>query len=380
MSIGLRNKRIDLIRAVSIMLVLLHHFNIVYRLSDTSLARLFGWEAVQAVVRNGNYGVTMFFVISGFLITSNAYNRWVDLGKLNARAFYNLRAARILPCLLLLLLIVDLLAFSGVSVFRNHAQSGGSPPSLWLANLAGLTFWMNVLIVHVGWFNYPLGVLWSLSVEEVFYVSFPIICLLLRRERLLVIFWAAIIIAGPICRIMYQGSGDDFLYAYFACFDGIAIGCSVALLSRRVALHGRTAQSLQIPVIAGMVTLYLYRPISQSNVLGVTLIALGTAFLLLAAGEHRSGPLLDRSRALAILGWFGRFSYELYLFHLVVLGAMRTIVPARTVTGDEKLVLLIVFLALSAAVSALIGYFWAAPLNRTIRCRLAADRFATGIA
>jgi len=63
MSIGLRNKRIDLIRGVSILLVLFHHFHIAYRLDDTALARAFGWEAVRAVARNGNYGVTMFFVV-----------------------------------------------------------------------------------------------------------------------------------------------------------------------------------------------------------------------------------------------------------------------------------------------------------------------------
>ena len=110
MSVGLRNKRIDLIRGVSILLVPFHHFNIAYRLDDTALARAFGWEAVRAVARNGNYGDTMFFVVSGFLITLNARRRWGGLGRVGARAFYGLRAARILPCLLLLLLVVDVLA------------------------------------------------------------------------------------------------------------------------------------------------------------------------------------------------------------------------------------------------------------------------------
>src|SRR5450830_689198 len=113
MRVSLRNPRIDLIRGVSILLVLFHHFNIAYHLDDTFLARVFGWGAVHAVARNGNYGVTIFFVISGYLITSNADRRWPGLGTMNARAFYGLRIARIIPCLLLLLITVNMLALGG---------------------------------------------------------------------------------------------------------------------------------------------------------------------------------------------------------------------------------------------------------------------------
>ena len=95
-----RNRRIDLIRGISILPVLFHHFNIAYHLNDTSLARTFGWDAVRAVARNGNYGVTMFFVVSGYLITTNADRRWAGLGNIDTWAFYGLRVARIVPCLL----------------------------------------------------------------------------------------------------------------------------------------------------------------------------------------------------------------------------------------------------------------------------------------
>ena len=61
-----RDARIDMLRGVSILLVLLHHFNIPYSLKDTGLAALLGWLFLHALARNGNYGVTMFFVVSGF--------------------------------------------------------------------------------------------------------------------------------------------------------------------------------------------------------------------------------------------------------------------------------------------------------------------------
>ncbi|GAB0120188.1 acyltransferase family protein [Acidisoma sp. 7E03] len=374
MTIGFRNARIDLLRGLSILLVLLHHFNIAYSLKDTTLSAIFGWDAVHAVVRNGNYGVTMFFVISGYLITSNAQRRWSDLAKIDPWAFYGLRIARILPCLVLLLLVVDGLALAGVAIFQNHAPAG-KPVSLWLVNLASLTFWMNVLIGRDGWVNYPLGVLWSLSVEEVFYLAFPLLCLALRGERRLLAFWGAIILIGPLYRFTHQGDEGGFLYAYFACFDGIAIGCCTALLARRAPLRGHAATLLQSCVIALMIALYLYRPIGQTNVLGVTAMALGTAMLLWGAESRPAGALLRRSRFLRGIGWLGRLSYELYLFHLILLGGLRSLWPAHAVTGDEKLTLLGVFLPLSAALSALVARAYAEPLNHRLR-RLLSNRTA----
>ncbi len=366
MSVGLRSLRIDVIRGVAILLVLLHHFNIAYRLEDTLLARLLGWDLVRAAARNGNYGVTMFFVVSGHLITSNTERRWAGLAHVDARAFYALRVARIVPCLLLLLAVVNLLAAGGVAIFQNRPQ-GGEPVSFWLVNFASLTFWMNVLVGRNGWFNYPLGVLWSLSVEEVFYLAFPLLCLLLRRRARLLAFWAIVIVAGPLYRLAHQGDEGGYLYAYAASFDGIAIGCCTALLARKVALRGRALQILQGAVAAAMAVLYLWRPIGQTNVLGVTGMALGTAVLLLEAHEGATDPVGRGDRPLMMLGWLGRLSYELYLFHLVVLGLMRTAFPPRAASGDAKLLLLAAFLVLSAALAALIARFYAEPLNRRIR-------------
>jgi len=366
MSIGLRSLRIDVVRGVAILLVLLHHFNIAYRLDDTLLGGVFGWDAVRAVARNGNYGVTMFFVISGYLITSNTERRWAGLAHVSARAFYTLRAARILPCLLLLLTVVNLLAAGGVAIFQNRPQ-GGEPISFWLVNFASLTFWMNVLIGRDGWLNYPLGVLWSLSVEEVFYLAFPLLCLFLRREARLLAFWALVIVVGPLYRLAHQGDEGGYLYAYAASFDGIAIGCCTALLARKMALRGRALQVLQGAVAAAMAVFYLWRPIGQTNILGVTGMAVGTAILLLGAHERSANPVRCGSRPLLMLGWLGRLSYELYLFHLVVLGLMRTAFPPRATSGDAKLLLLAAFLVLSAGLAALISRFYAEPLNLRIR-------------
>lgn len=363
MSAGPRNARIDLLRGVSILLVLLHHFNIAYPLRDTALARVLGWDTIHAIVRNGNYGVTMFFVISGYLITSNARRRWGSLGALDVRAFYVSRIARIVPCLLLLLALVDGLAAAGVPIFTNHAPQGIAV-SYWLVNLASLTFWMNVLIGAYGWVNYALGVLWSLSVEEVFYLSFPLLCIALRRDTRLFAFWLLIAATGPVYRYTHPGDEGGFLYAYFACFDGIAIGCCTALLAEHARWQGLAAAPVQWLAATAMTALYLAWPIADSHVLGVSAMALGTAVLLIGAhAKHTSA----HGRLLAPLRWSGRLSYELYLFHLIVLGALRTFWPPSATHGDDKLALLVAYLALSATLSAVIARGYATPLDRFIK-------------
>ena len=124
-----RNAPIDLLRGVAILLVLLLHYSLTYRLSKSPLADWFGVAAVRAVVNNGNYGVTMFFVVSGYLITSNTLRRFGSLAGIDVRAFYVMRAARILPPLLLALVVIVTLGLLGVPMFGNSDGAKNLPAS-----------------------------------------------------------------------------------------------------------------------------------------------------------------------------------------------------------------------------------------------------------
>ncbi|MGV4876677.1 acyltransferase family protein [Acetobacter indonesiensis] len=370
---GQRNRRIDLMRGIAVLLVLFHHFCIAYPLGHSWLATLLTPEGVRAVARNGNYGVTIFFVISGFLITRNALARWGDLSNLNVRVFYAYRFARIIPCLLLLLVLVNGLALTGISIFTTHIPGLSPLVAMIRANIAALTFSMNVFIAHYGWANYALGVLWSLSVEEVFYLTFPMVALLLRRQSLILMFWSLIVLIGPFYRMAHQDDESGFLFAYFASFDGIAIGCMAAVLTSRLSVNSTVLRYLQPVTIIGMVSLYLYRSIGGTNIWGITAMALGAAILLVGSVHHANGPIISRLRLLRGVEWTGRLSYELYLFHLIILGLLRTVLPASTIaaTGAERLGLLVVFLAGSFLIASLIGRYFAEPLNSKLRKALA---------
>ena len=101
-----RNARIDVLRGIAICAVLLLHFTLAYGLKNSPLGTWLAPQLLKAIAYNGNFGVTIFFVISGFLITSNSLSRWGDLKDIDLRSFYLLRVARIMPSLLLVLAII----------------------------------------------------------------------------------------------------------------------------------------------------------------------------------------------------------------------------------------------------------------------------------
>src|ERR1043165_8163413 len=114
-----RDDFIDLLRGIAISIVILHHFDIAYRLGNSIIGDILTSQGMHLITRNGNYGVTIFFVISGFLITQTAIIRWGDLGRIDLLGFYYMRVARIAPALALFLLIVTTLGLAGVPLFGN---------------------------------------------------------------------------------------------------------------------------------------------------------------------------------------------------------------------------------------------------------------------
>jgi len=366
---NVRDYRIDVLRGISIFLVLILHFHLAYNLAKSPFASVLSAKFVEAVARNGNYGVTIFFVISGFLITSTSLRRFGSLGAISAKKFYAFRFARIFPCLLLILAIITSLGLAGVPYFKSD---GAKDVSFLTADFSVLTFWHNVLMAKVGYFNYGLNILWSLSVEEVFYLVFPLLCLLLRRDALILCVWAAAIIFGPIYRSHHADDEIKFLYGYFACFDAIAMGCCVALLSRKTQVSNLFRRLVQVAACASIAWIYLRKDIDSAAIFGPTLVAAGTALFLFVEGAAQDSSAVARSqnllqRLLMPLGWFGSHSYELYLFHIVVLAFMRNVYDRHALPPNAKPLWLLLFLLLATLLATLIARLYSEPLNARIR-------------
>ncbi|WP_173913051.1 acyltransferase [Acinetobacter sp. Marseille-Q1618] len=365
----MRNIKIDTLRGISILLVLIHHFNIPYKLHDTFLGvQIFGESLSTLIARNGNYGVTMFFVISGFLITQHTLQRHSSLAEINLKNFYIRRIARIIPCLVLLVAMVTVLGSLGLKPFINQAPND-IEVSYALTVFSAFTFWMNILIIENGWINYALGVLWSLSVEEVFYLAFPLLCLLLgRSQKGFILLLFAVIAYAPYFRSLhFAEESGAYLYHYFSSFDGIAIGCLTAIFVQNFKGILPNKNFIIAIVSVLMIALYLYAPIKAVSTWGISVFALLSAILIACFAQT------PQAQAHSIFSkgmvWIGQRSYEMYLFHLIILGLFKVIYFPKETLPAEKLMLLSVYFILVFILSWAIEKYYSTPLNIKIRQR-----------
>jgi peptidoglycan/LPS O-acetylase OafA/YrhL len=385
---------IDLLRGLCILAVVLHHINLRIHFRDSGLGHLIGPAANRVLFWNGYYGVRMFFVISGFLITTWSLKRWGSLSRLRRRQFYLMRFARIVPCLAALLVLLSVLDRLGVPRFTINTQH----TSLGRALLAALTFHVNWLEARTGYLPAAWDVLWSLSVEEVFYVFFPLLCTLLRKPALLMALFSCFVIAGPFARVQTHNElwAD---YGYLSCMDGIALGCLAALLAARIRLNHKSNLALRIAgaVLCLLITVFrgtAARLALYKIGLDVTTLQVGTALLLIALQQSfEARAALDHSslfssslrtssamilrnlgralfRSTGFLRWFGRNSYEVYLTHMLVVWPMVGLFFHFRQSLNTAVLWFLAITALTGIAGHALARSYSDPLNRRLRLKL----------
>jgi peptidoglycan/LPS O-acetylase OafA/YrhL len=187
---------VDLLRGLAICLVLMNHVNMQLVGAKVSYMQGLPRQLMSSLVWSGQFGVQVFFAISGFLITSTTLRRWGSVAAVNVLDFYRLRFARIAPLMVLLLLILSILHLEHVKGFVVAERTGGLGPAL----AAALTFHINLLEARRGYLPASWDVLWSLSVEEVFYLCFPLVCRVLCRTSFLSALLFVFVFLGPFAR------------------------------------------------------------------------------------------------------------------------------------------------------------------------------------
>ena len=292
---------LDVLRGIAVLGVLFFHgFRAEYgELSFTGAPRVF-----ILATQPGVLGVNLFFVLSGFLITGillDSRNRPDYYGR-----FYTRRALRILPAYYLVLILLGLL----------HQAS---------AAFLGLSFVYLANVTSIFGVSMDYHPLWSLAVEEHYYIAWPAVARKLRL-RSLAFFLLVICILIPLARAVsfHYGyfQGREW-YTWFAA-DGLAAGSLLAIVMRGTISRQRAAIGANLLLAMAIILLIAGTPfgmLSRQTMLGASLqltlvnaffVGLLVLFLVLGSGSRKR---LVNSK---ILRFFGYVSYGLYLIHLML--------------------------------------------------------------
>ena len=295
------------LRALSILLVIFHHLdlqnNVFVSVYDNK------WiEPFLFLITDGHFGVNVFFVISGFLITSIMLDEENSSGKIATGKFYIRRVLRIFPAYFFLLLFYFVLQLLGVIHINNES-------------------WLTAL-TYTKYINWPLewytAHAWSLSIEEQFYLFWPLVFMLGEKQRKWIAF--ALVLIVPFVRIFNNLNPQDWLneLTIFKRIDAIAIGCLFAIYKEKILTwmkpHWKKIFYLSFLIILSLPYLKEW---TEKNDLGFIFIPLGgthgiignlvIGFIMMFSVFGPQG-IWFKFLNLRMINYIGILSYSLYLW------------------------------------------------------------------
>lgn len=303
---------IDGLRALAVLAVIIYHVN-------------YNWAP------GGLLGVGIFFVLSGYLITDLLIAQWSRHGRLDMKDFWLRRARRLLPALLLLLAVVSV----SVALFVPE-QMGRLRGDVWAAIFYVSNWWL--VFSEVSYFEKfgppsPLGHLWSLAVEEQFYLIWPLLVAfglsMLRRRGPLVMLTLALAAGSAILMAALYVPGEDPSRIYYGTDTrvfALLIGAALAMVwpSRKLTATLSGKARLTLDLVGGASLAILLLSIWKTNQYddflyqgGLVLLSVASAVLVAVLAHPAS--VLARWMGCKPLRWLGVRSYGIYLWHYPVI-------------------------------------------------------------
>ncbi|MGB4100938.1 MAG: acyltransferase [Alphaproteobacteria bacterium] len=304
----------------------------------------------------GGLGVVTFFVISGFLISRLMIEEIDASGELNIKKFYIRRVLRLFPALALFLLIfVPIIQAAGVLITGTHVASA-------------LLYFTNYYYIYIGYAVFsPIPILWSLAVEEHFYIFFPFIMRRFRTRFKTLLFWLMATAFFVLLWRLYLNaacSGVDASADFCGLPDGsriykgtdsigdcIIYGIIASLLLRLYPTQ--TQRLIMNPVTfyaSGVVLLFtlLFRDPDFRETLRYSLQAISLAIIVVNVALGGM-PFFTRIFSHPVLVEIGRWSYALYLFHFGIMMCMGAYTQNRDIFSGSMDIAIYFVASLSSA-------------------------------
>jgi len=315
-------RALDGLRGVAVLVVVLYHFS-------------------PGILPGGFIGVDMFFVLSGFLITSLLVNEWEGTRRISLPAFWSRRARRLLPALFLVLIVVGFYAvFIAHAVEAQHVANDGLAALSYVANWRFIASGQAYIQTYTNQAASPLRHMWSLAIEEQFYLLWPLLVAGIglvvargpdragrrrRRLRRTLVTVCVVLGAASVLRMvtLYQPGGDPNRVYYgtdtraFVLLIGAALGAWTAGVP---IVTSPRARRLLVGVgcisagalVAVMATVTTNSPWLYEGGYGLLAVAI---VVVLAAAAQPGRNLLARLLEWRPLVGLGLISYGVYLWH-----------------------------------------------------------------
>ena len=327
-----------------------------------------GFHGFPEYVAGGFVGVDVFFVISGFLISGIILDE-TQAGVFSLRGFYERRARRIFPALLLVL-VVSLLAGWWLLLPADMARLGKQLAAS-AAFVSNFYFWFQSGYFSPDAHSFPLLHLWSLGVEEQFYIVWPLIIIGLRsRPHWTILAIALIGVSSFYLNIALIDNHEADFYSPVTRAWELMLGASMAWLRRRDGIALPSRWRADIATIAGLILIFgsalLFDPRSSYPGWLALVPTIGASLILWGGANSGVGSSILSARALVFVGLI---SYPLYLWHwpLLVFAAAFKFAPLTQLEAG-----------LLIAVSFILAWFTYERVERTFRAgRTSRTKIAT---
>ncbi len=276
-------KNLDGLRFIAAMLVVLQHWYPIF-FNGTPNAKL---------------GVDIFFVLSGFLISEILLKEAAISNKNNfsiIKIFYFKRALRIFPIYFLLILFLFIL----------------KSPDLGDNWVYVFTYTTNFYMYFKNTWIYPISHLWTLAVEEQFYIFWPFFLIFFRQKLTVIISTISI---SFLYIFIYQSKDSLFHITPFACMSTLGAGALLAFL--KINMNDFFKKLYKISVLIIMITCFLLFYLFNSvSFIYAHLISLILSFFLIVYTIISENSLIKFLLANPVISFFGKISYGIYLYHV----------------------------------------------------------------
>jgi len=314
-------KNLDVLRFLAVMMVLVAHAYEgwcgwfgkkpgVLTVAGNHKDFTFFGEWVNTAFLNGGFGVDLFFLISGFLITYLLVVEKSTIGKINIWKFYTRRILRIWPAYFLLL------AFAPIAVKLSNATQPDYVPNLF--------FYNNFHAISIKLWQYPFAHLWSICVEEHFYLIWPIIVLFVPSKKIKLTI-LLMIIGSILFRCFLYFSHAEFWSFYlntFARIDVLLIGALFAVHYKEQGFNLFLSKSMRVAIYSLLILFYITDSIYTYNSLFD--VTLKKYFYVLVSGFAMCNFIFNPNPLFKIpferfLNYLGKISFSIYLFSNVLI-------------------------------------------------------------